>query len=266
MRRLAPRPEWRTIVGILALSLLTIATVLMVVTVINRDLAVSTTADATGATSATSATGDEIPPATPTDKPQARDLVEGIESVLIIGDGTAMVGGLEPGWAGQLATKRGWQLTNLARAGTGFNVDLSGEDCPVESCPSFLGSIVPALAADASPELIIVSGGGWDGLQDLSTRRAAAAAFFSSLRANFRNAGIVALSPMWLDEPLPAPLGPVRKTVRDEVTRVGGAYLDVGSPFQNLPDGADPLTFNDQANVTVLEAIEQYLDGLVTGG
>lgn len=245
--------------GNFALIFLAIAVTIMVILVIGRDPAVETSAAENAIAT------EESPTATPTVLTPPRDRVEGIESVLVIGDGTARIEGLEPGWPKLLATKRDWRLTNLARYDSGYNLGFSGADCPIEACPSFLDSIVPALESDASPDLIIVSGGGWDGLQDVSTRRVAVAAFFSALRANFRSAGIIALSPMWLDEPLPAPLGPVKRAVREQVTRIGGAYLDVGSPFQHLPDGADPLAFNDQANVAVREALDTYLDELSAG-
>jgi len=248
----ADAPEWRKYASDVALVLLAIVVTITVFFVIQRD------------PEPERANADATPSATTSNADRARELVDGIESILVIGDGTARIGGEAKPWPEQFAEEHDWRITNLARVGTGYGVGLYGEDCAAgpDACPSFLGSIVPALLEDDQPELIIVTGGGWDGLEKVPTRQASVRAFFTALRANFKGAGIIALSPMWLAEPLPAPLEPIQSAVEQEVSRVGGAYLDVGQPFQVPPTGADPVEFNDDANTTVLGALDRYLDRL----
>jgi len=120
--------------------------------------------------------------------------------------------------------------------------------------------MIPEVAA-AEPAVVVVSGGRSDlNLATTSTSEWAdgVEAFFVTLRRAVPDATIIAISPIWDDDPVPAVLHEMGAVVEGAVTAVGGIYVDLGDPLLGHPelmfrDGVSP---NDAGHAAIVEAFE----------
>lgn len=187
------------------------------------------------------------------------------KKVVAIGDTySAGAGATEAnvGFVFQLARSESWNLTNLARGGTGYLASLSGiarQACGLDYCPSYPEMIADAVAA--TPEIVLVAGGRNDAAKDPTEESAAIKDFYQQLRTSLPQAKIVALSPLWDSTEPPETLSEIAGAVRASVESVGGSYLDIGQPLQGrrallAADGVHP---NDAGHTALFEAVHAAL-------
>ncbi|MGJ0385090.1 SGNH/GDSL hydrolase family protein [Paenarthrobacter nicotinovorans] len=192
---------------------------------------------------------------TPPPKPEFK-----VINVALFGDSIAHgSGATDPnlGWAGRLKRHQAWNMTSLARGGTGFVSTVEREAAAQESCrrarcPNF-GEMIPEAKAVA-PDIIIVSGGRNDQRVPAAKEAAAIAGFFQQLRQDFPVAKIVATNALWDATPMPPALADISEAVKESVTAAGGFYFDLGQPLQGRPDliGSDGLHPNNQGHELIL--------------
>ncbi|MBO1755759.1 SGNH/GDSL hydrolase family protein [Allobranchiibius sp. CTAmp26] len=148
---------------------------------------------------------------------------------MFIGDSyTTGVGGGGTKWTTLLAQREGWREVNVGYRGTGYGKEFHAADCPANGCPDYLQVVSRAVAAH--PDVVIVSGG----RNDMTNQNRAATNIpkvFQELRQQLPKARIVAVSPFWDSTSYPAGLAVLGTDVRTAVAKVGGQYVDVGSPL-----------------------------------
>lgn len=180
--------------------------------------------------------------------------------VAVIGDSYSQgtgAGSPAMGWVSRLAQNQTWNVTNLAKGGTGYFTSVTANAkaaCGDDYCPSYAEVIDKAKAA--SPSLVLVAGGRNDAKVDPASESAAVEDFYKSLRAAVPDAKIVAFNPLWDDEAAPAALGAIAQDVRSSVESVGGVYLDASQPLAShpeliAPDGIHP---NPAGHAAIFEA------------
>lgn len=171
-----------------------------------------------------------------------------------VGTGTSLSGSGFPAILGDL---RGWNVQNLAIAGTGYSTGQPDGLCPSSGCNSYVGIIPAAVAAD--PDIVIVSGGRND-LSRLHLEQAVTV-FYTELRRQLPEARLVVTSPLWDDGPTPEALVTLREQVEREATRVGAEYLDLGDIFLDRPDliASDELHPNEEGLALIAERIHELL-------
>ncbi|RAX17036.1 hypothetical protein DC347_10490 [Pseudarthrobacter sp. AG30] len=174
-----------------------------------------------------------------------------IINAVVFGDSIAHGSGASDtqiGWAGRLKRNQTWNMTSLARGGTGFVSSVeravaAQESCRLDRCPNFREMIEAAKAVH--PDLIIVSGGRNDIRLSAASEAIAINEFFTTLRTTFPEAKIIATNALWDATTLPPGLDGISATIQESVTSVGGAYFDLGQPLQGKPelvaqDGSHP--------------------------
>lgn len=183
-------------------------------------------------------------------------------TVAFIGDSyTAGAGATDPshGWAATLARTQGWDMTNLARGGTGYLSAVTGNAkvaCGLDYCPAYPEMVKDAAAAN--PAIVLVAGGRNDVTRDPDQEAAAVRAFYTQLRAALPNAKIVAVSPVWDATAPPPALGAIAADVKSAVVTVGGTYLDIGQPLQGRPDliSKDGVHPDDDGHAALARAVQ----------
>jgi lysophospholipase L1-like esterase len=119
----------------------------------------------------------------------------------------------------------------------------------------------------ARPDVVVVSGGRNDVVDDETDAGDKARQLFDILHAELPDAELVAVAPWWGDSRPPAELAALAVAVESAVTVVGGTYLDVADPIRGHPgymaDAGDP---NDQGYAALAAALEPRLRVLVTSG
>lgn len=181
-------------------------------------------------------------------------------TVLFIGDsytvgtGTSLAGTGFPAILGDL---RGWNVQNLAIAGTGYSTGQPDGLCPESGCNSYVGMLPAAVIAD--PDIVIVSGGRND-LGRLHLEQAVTV-FYTELRRQLPEARLVVTSPLWDDSPTPDALITLREHIEREATRVGAEHLDLGDMFENRPDliASDNLHPNEDGLSLIAQRIDELL-------
>lgn len=163
-----------------------------------------------------------------------------------------------------LSRTQGWAESNFGFGGTGYDTALDGSRaevaCGQSICPPYGAAL--AQVASAAPDLLIVSGGRNDsaasgdaGYDDV------VAQFYRDAQAAAPGARIVALSPLWDDDPAPASLANIVTAVQAGVEAVGGTYIDIGQPLKGHPemvidDGVHP---NDAGHAAIAAAVKDAL-------
>ena len=166
------------------------------------------------------------------------------------------------GFIYQLGRSQSWNLTNLARGGTGYVASITSNAkvaCGLEYCPRYAEMVKDAAAAN--PGLVIVSGGRNDSTRAAADEADAVAGFYKGLRAALPDTKIVALSPLWDAGTPPASLSGIASEVKAAVESVGGAYLDIGQPLQGRPElmSADKVHPNDAGHAAIAKAVRAKL-------
>lgn len=175
---------------------------------------------------------------TPAPMPSSTQADEQVEAAFIGDSYTAGAGATEDAkrWSTLVAEAQGWEETNLAFGGTGYATAVDGETamdaCGADYCPSY-AEVIPKVA-EASPEVVVVSGGRNDVGRGIDYE--SISAFYRDLRSALPDAQIVAVSPVWDAREAPAELSAIADAVSEAVTAVGGTYVDVGQPFAGKPE------------------------------
>lgn len=183
-----------------------------------------------------------------------------VVQVAVIGDSYAVgTGAGDPlqGWVKKLGRNQTWNVTNVARGGTGYTKTVTTDAvkaCGLAYCPSYPEMISEAAAAN--PSLVIVSGGRNDSKVPDEEEAEAIQSFYDRLRASLPAAKIVALNPWWDSTPAPASIGTIAATVKAAVESVGGTYIDTGQPLAAHPElvAADGIHPNPAGHAAIFEA------------
>jgi len=182
------------------------------------------------------------------------------KKVVAIGDSySAGTGASSPslGWVSIMSRTRDWNVTNLARGGTGYvsSVQVNAQNaCGLDYCPSY-----PEMIADAvkiSPQVVVVAGGRNDAKVQPSDEAAAIHDFYSQLHAALPQATIVALNPWWDDAGAPASLELMKAAVADAAAAAGGKFVDSGQPLDGKPEllTTDSVHPNDKGHAALAKA------------
>lgn len=174
------------------------------------------------------------PTATPTPTPTAAP-----KTVAFLGDSYTAGDGASTGntWVELLSDANNWQPMNFGRAGTGYLTSLEtggAATCGLDICPNYLA--MADLVIEAQPDVVIVSGGHNDGAVLYPQLKFAIAELFAKLRTGLPDAEIIAIAPVWADEPLAEDFSAVTEAVEAGVTAVDGSFIDLGTPLENRPD------------------------------
>jgi lysophospholipase L1-like esterase len=154
-----------------------------------------------------------------------------------------------------VCTQLGAREKNFGVAGTGY--------AKASASGGAYESRVAAVAA-ADPQVVVVSGGRNDKVDDAATAAEHAKALFRALHRRLPDAQLVAVAPFWGDSDLPPEMVALARAVKKGVTAVGGTYLDVPDPIHGHPsfmaDLADP---NDQGYAAIATALAPELQRLL---
>lgn len=182
--------------------------------------------------------------------------------VAVIGDSYSVgtgAGDSTFGWIARLSRNQPWNVTNVARGGTGYVKTVTvakdaQKACSLDLCPNYAAMIQDA--AVAKPSLVIVSGGRNDSSIAPQVESAAIQAFYTELRAAAPDAKIVAFNALWDDSAAPASIGAISAQVKASVESVGGVYLDAGQPLSGHPElvATDHIHPNLAGHTAIFEA------------
>lgn len=116
----------------------------------------------------------------------------------------------------------------------------------------------------ARPDVVLVTGGRNDTIDNSATLTKAAADLFATLHKKLPKATLVAVAPFWGDSDQPPSLAAVAQAVKAGVEAAGGRYLDIADPLHGHPewmaDGADP---NDRGYAAIATALAAKLGPLI---
>lgn len=143
-----------------------------------------------------------------------------------------------------------------------FGVPRTGYANAGAGAGDYLSRVAAVIAA--KPQLVVVSGGRNDVIDNTDTVATDADQLFTQLRDGLPHAVLVDVAPWWGDSaPLP-PLGVIAAAARTAVTAAGGTYLDLPDPLRGHPrwmaDAADP---NDAGYAAIAQSVEAALGPLV---
>lgn len=187
-----------------------------------------------------------------------------VPNVAFIGDSyTAGIGTSNPRlrWTSLLTAEMDWVEQNLGQGGTGYLVTTS-KACGKDYCPNFQEMAAETSKVEAT--VVMVSGGRNEYKLGLTELEPAIAATMQKIRATVPDAKIIALSPLWDDDPVPAGLTEMGDVVRAQVEAVGGTYLDLGQPLAGrpdliAPDGGHP---NDAGHAEIARVVRDKVNAL----
>lgn len=163
-------------------------------------------------------------------------------------------------WTTLLSKQRNWVEINAGYGGTGYGTAgrLAGGTPYAARVPQAVTGV-----ADAVKPIIIVSGGRNDYSEKTpaDVLSAGITKTFTDLRAAAPKARIVALSPIWDDDPAPEALAAIGAEVKAAVEAVGGQYVDLGHPFAGRADlmGEDGVHPNDAGYAFLAEQVNAAL-------
>ncbi len=148
----------------------------------------------------------------------------------------------------------GWELTNLARGGTGYITTSDVNGCGLDVCPNYR-QMIPAIVA-AQPTFVVVTGGRNDRPSDDLTRQIQA--FYRDLRVALPDAEIYATSPLTDEGAAPDSFQGLATTIKEAAERNSATYLDLGQPLEGRPefiakDGVHP---NDDGHAAIAGSIQ----------
>ncbi|SDQ97482.1 Lysophospholipase L1 [Microbacterium sp. cf332] len=179
--------------------------------------------------------------------------------VVFLGDSyTAGVGASDKslGWVNLVGEAEGWRVRNLARGGTGFASEVTGEAAPAAcgraDCPDF-----GEMALEGSsllPDIVVISGGRND-IGDTPVD-ADVDAFFDTVAAAYPGSRIYVTDVLWHQQ-APEAVERLTSVVRDDAERIGATWLDIGQPLAGgggllAPDGIHP---NDAGHEAIAQAV-----------
>ncbi len=185
--------------------------------------------------------------------------------------GPAVVAFLGDDWtSGVAASSTSKRFTARLAEGLGvrernFGADHSGYAAGSGGNAEYAARVDDVVAA--KPDVVVVSGGRNDVLQDEAARAADnARTLFATLHRRLPHASLVAVAPMWGDSEPPGELATLATAVRKAVTAAGGRYVDLPDPIrgrsEDMATDADP---NDKGYAAVAAALEPKLRPLLPG-
>jgi acyl-CoA thioesterase-1 len=191
------------------------------------------------------------------DASTATPRIEVSNRAVMIGDSYAQGVGATSGsksFPALLAKRMGWELTNLARGGTGYITTSDVNGCGLEVCPNYR-QMIPAIVA-AEPTFVVITGGRNDRPSDDLTRQIQG--FYRELRLALPDAQIFATSPMTDEGAAPASFQDLATTIREAAELNGATYLDLGQPLEGHPEfiAGDGVHPNDDGHAAIAEAIQ----------
>ncbi|WP_132429737.1 SGNH/GDSL hydrolase family protein [Pseudonocardia endophytica] len=219
----------------MALTLLSIATVVMLVLAIQKQASLSS-----GGASAAAATPPPPPP-----QPSVAFVADGYTS------GSPSGGEGPASYTALLAAREGWRVTNPAVYGSGY----------VAGAP--LSDQVQKVV-DARPQLVVVSGGRADSGSDPDAVRDAAGRLFQDLKTRLPQAKVVVIGPMWIGGDAPRRMAEVRDAIRDTAAEARLPFVDpIEERWFNdrdqdglTPDGEN---LNDRGHQRLSELVDDAL-------
>ena len=164
------------------------------------------------------------------------------------------------------ASAKAERFTTLVCKRLGVTEQNFGADGAGYASPSAAGAYLSRVAqvVAAKPDVVVVSGGRNDVLDNADTVAAHATALFTTLHAELPNAVLVAVAPFWGDSAPQAALARIADSIRRAVEAAGGTYLDIADPLRGHPewmaDAADP---NDAGYAAIATALESKLRPLM---
>lgn len=180
-------------------------------------------------------------------------------AVSFLGDSYTSGDGAQPRssrWTTVLSANRNWVEQNVGAGGTGYAT--AGR---MEGGAPYTARLSGATAPET--KVVIVSGGRNDLSDKIPTDdiESSIVQTYTELRKSLPTARIIALSPIWDDDPTPAGLAEIGASVKAAVESVGGEYIDLGEPFEGRPelmsqDGVHP---NDVGYKFLAEKIDAAL-------
>jgi acyl-CoA thioesterase-1 len=184
-------------------------------------------------------------------------VIEASDRAVMIGDSYAQgVGATSAAksFPSLLAERMGWELTNLARGGTGYITTSDVRGCGLDVCPNYR-QMIPAILA-AKPTYIVITGGRNDRPSDELTRQVQG--FYRDLRAALPDAKIYATSPLTDEGAAPESFQDLARTIQEAAELNGATYLDLGQPLEGRPeliakDGVHP---NDDGHAAIATSIQ----------
>lgn len=189
----------------------------------------------------------EEPENTVTEEPLADGDDASKLTTVIVGDSNS-IGDPAEIWLGPASEQLDWDsVVNLSAPGRGYFA--TPRECDDSPCAPFPGTVDAVV--ELEPDVVMIFGGVADGDVPLT---ATAAQYFADLREALPDAQIIAISPVYSAESVPA-WGPLhRESIRAGVEAAGGTFVDVGQPA--LGDGE---TMSAESHAEVAQAVTENL-------
>lgn len=192
-------------------------------------------------------------------------------SALWIGDSySAGVGApsVDEGWAGLVAQRLDWSLTNLALGGTGYVATSSGPGCGRdEQCPNFADVVTDVAPADGV-DIVVVAGGRNDINADTGELDTAVDAFYATLRARYPDAVLIATNPLWDSGAPPPHIARLTGVVAAAARAHDVHFVDLGQPLSGRSDlvAADGVHPTSRGHVALADVAEPLFASLTLPG
>jgi acyl-CoA thioesterase I len=156
-------------------------------------------------------------------------------------------------WANLVSVNKGWSEANLSQEATNYST--AGEP----GLTSYRARLSAVVATGA--QIVVVSGGRGDVGVGSAQFRSDVRSTFAAIHAGLPHARLIVVSPTWGNDPAPALLVAQISIVKDEASRAGATYLDIGEPlfghFSMMDvDGWHP---NDAGHAAIAAAVEKAL-------
>lgn len=162
-------------------------------------------------------------------------------------------------WASILAEARGWEESNLARAGTGYLTDSEPGKCGQPTCPNLRDAL--AEAVKVGPGIVVVSGGEIDQVDEADPVDAAITATYQGLRIGLPNARIIAVGPASTVSEPDARVVAIDASVQRAASAIGATYVSLLTPnvLSRSMLSADGTVVNDAGHAAIAARIAAAL-------
>lgn len=169
--------------------------------------------------------------------------------------------------SGEGATKQSKRFTTVMShrldvTEMNFGADGTGYAQSSTSGSNYRGRLEDVVAAN--PDVVVVSGGRNDVLNDPAAGVTQATRLFTKLHERLPGAKLVAIRPFWGDSDPPPELDTLASAIQQAVTNAGGTYLDIADPIHGHPEfmanDADP---DDDGYAAIAKALRGPLAGVV---
>lgn len=151
------------------------------------------------------------------------DAMDSGPSAAVVGDSNSIDESTNT-WAALVGDELAWEnVTNLSAPGRGYIT--TPFSCDESPCAPFDGTV--EVLAEIDPDIVIVFGGAADGDVPITET---AAETFADMRSALPEAEIIAISPVYSEETVPAWAPLHAASIQAGVEAAGGTYIDVGQP------------------------------------